>query len=147
MSIFVGGAGRVKQTIEGLAADAFLPGTLLTRTVVGGNDTLATSADADTVFGNEFLIGDDQDQTKGGGEDKAVTVGDNVKSINVLPGDLVKLRIAATQNITRKGVALASNGDGTFKIAATDGTDRVFAVSEEIVNVTTAGTLVLARAI
>ena len=65
----------------------------------------------------------------------------------MLPGDLVKLRIAATQNITRKGVALASNGDGTFKIAATDGTDRVFAVSEEIVNVTTAGTLVLARAI
>lgn len=147
MSIFVGGVGRVKQIIEGLAADDFLPGTLVKRTVVSGNDTLATSTDADTVFGNQFLIADDQDQTKGGGEDKAVTVGDNVKAINVLPGDLVKLRIAATQNITGKGVALSSNGDGTFKIAATDGTDHVFAVSEEIVNVTTAGTLVLARAI
>lgn len=147
MSIFVGGAGRTKQIIEGLAADAFKPGTLLKRSIVSGNDTLATSTDADTVFGNQFLIADDQDQTKGGGEDKAVTVGNNVKAINVLPGDLVKVRVAASQNITGKGVALASNGDGTFKIAATDDTDHIFAVSEEVINVTAAGTLVLVRAI
>lgn len=142
-SIFVGGAGRVKQTIEGLAQSAFKPGQLLAR---AASDAIDVTSKASTTYGNEFLICDDQPQTLGGGTDTAVTVGDTVQAISVLPGQYVLLSFAATQNVTTKGAAVASNGDGNFKLG-NPATEQTFAVTEEIINVTAAGTLVLCRAI
>lgn len=143
-SIFVGGVGRIKQTIEGVAQSAFKPGQLLARAV---GDAADVTSKASTTFGNEFLICDDQAATVGGSTSTPVTVGDTIKAINVNSGDLVLLSFANNQNVTTKGLAVASNGDGDFKLAATDGTEQVFAVTEGVINVTAAGTLVLCRAI
>ena len=143
-SIFVGGVGRIKQTVEGLAQSAFKPGQLLAR---GASDAIDVTAKAATTFGNEFLICDDQPQTLGGSTSTAVTVGDTVEAISVNTGDLVLLSFATGQNVTSEGLPVASNGDGDFKLGATDGTEQLFAVTEEVINVTAAGTLVLCRAL
>ena len=143
-SIFVGGVGRIKQTIEGLAQSAFKPGQLLAR---GAASAIDVTAKASTTFGNEFLICDDQPQTLGGSTSTAVAVGDTVEAISVNTGDFVLLSFANTQNVTSKGLPVASNGDGDFKLGATDGTEQLFAVTEEVINVTAAGTLVLCRAL
>lgn len=143
-SIFVGGVGRIKQTIEGVAQSAFKPGQLLAR---GTGSAIDATAKASTTFGNEFLICDDQPSTLGGSTSTAVTVGETIEAISVNDGDFVLLSFANTQNVTAKGLPVASNGDGDFKLAATGGTEQVFAVTEEVINVTAAGTLVLCRAI
>ena len=143
-SIFVGGVGRIKQTVEGLAQSAFKPGQLLAR---GASDAIDVTAKAATTFGNEFLICDDQQQTLGGSTSTAVTVGDTVEVISVNTGDFVLLSFATGQNVTSEGLPVASNGDGDFKLGATNGTEQLFAVTEEVINVTAAGTLVLCRAL
>lgn len=143
-SIFVGGVGRIKQTIEGVAQSAFKPGQLLARAASGAIDVTAKAA---TTFGNEFLICDDQAQTVGGSTSTAVVSGDTVKAISVNSGDFVLLSFATGQNVLTKGAPVASNGDGDFKLGATDGTEQIFAVTEEVINVTAAGTLVLCRAL
>jgi hypothetical protein len=143
-SIFVGGVGRVKQTIEGVAQSAFKPGQLLARAAAGAIDV---TAKASTTFGNEFLICDDQAQTVGGSTSTAVVSGDTIKAISVNSGDFVLLSFATGQNVTSKGLPVASNGDGDFKLGADDGTEQIFAVTEEVINVTAAGTLVLCRAL
>lgn len=145
-SIFVGGVGRIKQTIEGLAQSAFMPGQLLARAAAGAIDV---TTKASTTFGNEFLICDDQAQTVGGSTTTAVVSGDTIKAISVNSGDFVLLSFAASQNVTSKGLPVASNGDGDFKLGATDGTEQLFAVTEEVINVGVggAGTLVLCRAL
>ena len=143
-SIFVGGVVRTKQTIEGVAQSAFKPGQLLARGAAGAIDV---TAKASTTFGNEFLICDDQAQTVGGSTSTAVTSGDTIKAISVNSGDFVLLSFATGQNVTTKGAPVASNGDGDFKLGATDGTEQIFAVTEEVINVTAAGTLVLCRAL
>jgi hypothetical protein len=143
-SIFVGGVGRVKQTIEGVAQSAFKPGQLLARGAAGAIDVTSKAA---TTFGNEFLVCDDQAQSLGGSTSTAVTNGDTVEAINVNCGDLVLLSFANGQNVTAKGLPVASNGDGDFKLGATDGSEQIFAVTEEVINVTAAGTLVLCRAL
>ena len=143
--IFAGYAGKVPVLVEGLAADAFTPGQLLERTVSSGATQLGTTNNAATTFGNEFLIAKEMPSTLGGHITTPWVVGETAESIAAESGDLVYLSIAATQNLTRKGVALASNGDGNFKIAVTDGSEQIFAFADEIINVTTAGTLVLCR--
>jgi len=141
--IFAGGAGRIKQAIEGLALSAFKPGQLLSRAVAGFD----VNTSAATTFGNEFLIADVQPSTVGGGINTAVKVGDSTEAIAVNSGDLVYLSFATGQNVTKAGMAVSSNADGDFKLALTDGTEQVFAVTEQVINVTAAGTLVLCRAI
>lgn len=143
--IFAGPAGKIPVLVEGVVADAFTPGQLLERTVSSGVTQLATTNNASTTFGNETLIAKEVPSTLGGHIDTAWTVGDTGESIAAETGDFVYLSIAATQNILRKGTPLASNGDGNFKIAATDGTEQIYAFTDEINNVTAAGTLVLCR--
>ena len=145
-SIFVGGAGRDKQTIEAVAGSAFKPGQLLER---GVGSAIDVTDNASTTFGNEFLICDDQPSTLGGSSTTAVTIGGTIEAISVLPGQYVLLSFAASQNVTQKGLPVASNGDGNFKLGLTDNTEQIYAVTEEVINVGAgdAGTLVLCRAI
>ncbi len=123
--------------VEGLAIDAFLPGTIVERKAGG----LETTAKADTDFSTECLValeyGDHVDQ----GVDDAYTIGDTAIAAKMRSGEVAYVRCAVA-NITTKGLALASNGDGTLKIAATDGSDKILFNSEQIINVTVAGTLV-----
>jgi hypothetical protein len=116
--------------VEGLAVDAFLPGTLLKQTASG----LETSDIADSAFNSECIVAKEISESEGGLITTAYTVGDTAAGVVVRSGEFANVRVAASQNITTKGTALASNGDGTLKIAATDGTDQVLFYSDEIVN-------------
>ena len=127
--------------VEGLADDAILPGTLVKRTATG----LATSDKAATVFNSETIIAEEYGAYVDLGVDDTYTVGDTALAVDVRSGEFVNVRVATGQNITTKGTALSSNGDGQFKIAATDGTEQVLLYADEIINVTVNNTLVKAR--
>lgn len=133
------GANAKPLIVEGLAVDDFAAGELLVQSAGG----LATSALASTVLGQEAIIAHEIGASVGGDIDTLATVGDTAQGIAVRSGEFVNIRVAITQNITSKGVALTSNGNGQFKIAAA-ADDKIF-YSDEIINVTVAGTLVRAR--
>ena len=62
----------------------------------------------------------------------------------------MNVAVAASQNITKKGTPLSSNGDGTFKIAVTPATvgatsEQVLFYSDEIINTGGAVALVTVR--
>ena len=139
--IFAGPAGAEPILTEALTVAAFLPGTLLEQPAAG----FSATNNASTTFGNAFIVAKEQATTLGGGINTLTVVGDTTEAILPKTGEYVYLRMAVA-NLTAKSVALASNGNGQFKIAALGGTEQVFAYTEEIINVTVAGTLVLCRA-
>lgn len=128
-----GGTGH-PLIVEGKALDAIAPGTLVERTTTG----MSTSNDASTVFGTEVLVAKEQGSHISDTALQAYTIGDTAMAIAVRSGEFVLCKVAAGNNITRKGMALSSAGDGSLKIAATDGTDNVLFNSDQVVNVTTA---------
>ena len=118
--------------VEGLAIDAFTPGELLVQSASG----LATASAAATVFGGTIAT--------------AYTVGDTATGIVVRSGEFVNVAVAASQNITKKGTPLSSNGNGTLKIAVTPATvgatsEQVLFYSDEIINTGGAVALVTVR--
>ena len=130
----------------GLVVDAFTAGELLVRTAAG----YATASAAATVFGAELLIAQEISEGEGGLITTAYTVGDTVEPIVVRSGEFVNVAVAAGNNITTKGTALSSNGDGTLKIAVTPATvgatsEQVLFYSNEIVNTGGAVALVTVR--
>lgn len=127
--------------VEGLAVDAFTPGDLLEQTSAG----LATSNNAATVFNSECLVASEISESEGGTISTAYTIGDTAEAIAVRSGEFVNVVVAASQNITSKGVALSSNGLGRLKIALTDGTEQVLFYSDEIVNTGASAALVTVR--
>lgn len=135
-----GGTGH-PLIVEGKAVDAIAPGTLVERTAAG----LATSNDAATVFGSEPLVAKEQGSHISDSALQAYTIGDTAQAIAVRSGEFVLCKVAAANNLTRKGIALASAGDGSLKIAATDGTENVLFHSEQVVNVTTAQLVLVKR--
>lgn len=119
--------------VEGAAVDGFLPGTVVKRTAAG----LATTDKLDANFSSELLVAIEKGDGEGQSVTTAYTVGDTALAAKLRSGEMAYVRVATAQAITSKGTALASNGDGTLKIAATDGTDQILFYSEEIV--TTSG--------
>ena len=97
---------------------------------------------AATIKGQELIIAREIGAHLGGDISTKATVGDTGQAIALRSGEFAYVRVAASQNITTKGTALASNGDGTFKIS-TVATDFTMLRAQEIINVTVAGTLVL----
>ena len=132
------GANAKPLIVEGLIVDDFAAGELLVQSSSG----LATSANAGTVLGQDAIIAQEIGAGIGGDIDTLATVGDTGFAIAVRSGEFVNIRMSIA-NITSKGVNLTSNGNGQFKLAgAAD--DNIFK-SDEIINVTSAGTLVRAR--
>jgi hypothetical protein len=127
--------------VEGKAVDAFVPGELLKQTAAG----LATSDIADSAFNSECIVAKEISESEGGDITTAYTVGDTAVGVVVRSGEFANVLVAASQNITTKGTALASNGAGALKIAATDGTDQVLFYSDEIVNTGGSAALVTVR--
>lgn len=127
--------------VEGLAVDAVLPGTLVKQTAAG----LATSDKAATVFDSQVLIAEEYGAHVGQDVGTAYPIGGVCLSVDLRSGEFANVRVATGNNLTAKGIALSSNGDGQFKIAATGGTEQVLLYSDEIVNVTANNTLVKAR--
>lgn len=127
--------------VEGLADDAILPGSLVKRTATG----LATSDKAATAFDSEVIVAEEYGAHVDHGVDDTYTVGDTALAVDVRSGEFVNVRVATGNNILSKGTGLSSNGDGQFKIAATDGTEQILLYADEVVNVTADNTLVKAR--
>lgn len=121
------------------AAQTILPGSAVTLNASGefiNHDTAG-------VGGNWFVA--DLDSIGQGNATTALVVGDTAQAFIPVPGDFFNVVVAAAQNITAKGTALTSNGDGTFKIATT-GTatpDVTLVHADEIVN--TGGSAQLVR--
>lgn len=140
------GANAKPLIVEGLVVDDFSAGELLKQTASG----LATSDIAATVFGEECLIAQEIGAGIGGDIDTKATVGDTGFAIAVRSGEFVNVRVATGNNITTKGVALSSAGDGQLKIAVTPATvgvtsEQVLFFSDEIINVAADQTLVRVR--
>tara|TARA_R110000751_G_scaffold91926_3_gene180104 strand:+ start:3160 stop:3618 length:459 start_codon:yes stop_codon:yes gene_type:complete len=123
---------------EGLAIDAFLPGTLVDRTPSG----LETSTKAATLFGQEPTIAMEYGAHTGNDVDTAYTIGDTAISAFVRSGEFVNGLVAVGNNITVLGAPLTSNGAGRLRLAATDGTEFILFHADEIINVTGADALV-----
>jgi len=142
--IYAGPAGMFTSPleVEGKAVDAFLPGTLLKRTASG----LETSDIAATAFNSELLVAKEIEQSQGGTITTPVTIGDTAEGIKVRSGEMVYAFVAAGNNITAKGLGLASNGDGTLKLAAADDSEQVLFNAEQVINVTGSAQLVLVSA-
>lgn len=67
--------------------------------------------------------------------------GDVVFAFEPKAGQLFNVVVAAGNNITAKDTPLTSNGDGTLKIAATNGTEEVIAYADEVADFTAAAGL------
>ena len=129
-------------TVEGKAVDAFLPGTLVERSV----DGLSTSNNAATVFDTVPLVALEYGAHAGLDVDTAVTVGDNTIAGQARSGEFYNVLVAAGNNVARDA-ALSSNGDGSLKIAATDDSEQILFYADEAVNVTGSAALVCVRRI
>lgn len=126
-----GHAGK-PLNVEGKALGVVRPGALLAQAITG----LDESALASTVFGTQKLWADkDQQRTLTVDDDWAIN--ENMVGIQGRSGEFMTVLVATAQAITKLGVGLASNGDGTLKIAATSGADQVLCYSDEII--TTSG--------
>lgn len=142
--IYVGAADSSTfkhHLVEGKAVDAILPGTLVKQTAAG----LATSDKLATVFDSEALVAIEQGAHVGAEITTAYTIGDTAMAAQARSGEFFLVSVAAGQNITSKGVGLSSNGDGSLKIALTNGTEQILFYSDEIVNTGGAAALVLVR--
>ena len=118
--------------VEGLAVDAIVPGSLVER----GASGLSTSNNAATVFNSECLVAQEIGSGRGAEITTAWTIGDTAQAVKVKSGEFVNVRVATGQTIV-VGTALSSNGDGTLKLAITDGTEQILFYAEEAV--TTSG--------
>lgn len=81
------------------------------------------------------------------GVSDAWAVGDTCTAFIPRAGQYFNMVVAASQNITAKGTALTSNGDGTLKIATITGAtpDVTVAFADEVVNTGGATALVRVR--
>lgn len=130
------------EALEGPALEAdILPGMLVSQSATG----FSKRASAGTVFGYQPVFAD-YDMAKAGTVDDAWTINENMVARPLNANESANAIVATGQAITAPRTGLASNGDGTLKIAATDGTELIVAYSDEIIT-TTAATLVRVRGV
>lgn len=129
--------GMTLAATEAIALTATIkPGFSVTHTALG----LTDNVNASTVFGYPHLFAD-YDMLAAGDVDTALPISETMIARELCQGATANLVVAAGNNITKRGVALTSNGAGKLKIAATTGADFILAYSDEIINAT-ADTLV-----
>jgi hypothetical protein len=121
---------------EGIALAAVLPGTLLTVGATG----LSANAVAATVFSGKPIFAN-RDVMRQKNMDAAWVLNDSMQAVEFRSGEFGCVRVATGQAIAARRTPLSSNGDGTLKIAVTDGTEQILCYSDEIIT-TTAVTLV-----
>jgi len=124
--------------MEGLAVDAFLPGTIVERTTSG----LQTSSKDATVFGQEALVAVEYGAHTDSTVDTAYTIDDVAEAALVRSGEFVNVLIADGNNITELGAPITSNGAGRGALAAIDGSEFILFYSDEVINVSGADALV-----
>lgn len=133
------------KTQEGIALENdILPGMLVELATVSNVTGFQKSDDAATVFGPQLVVAD-YNFIQAGTVDDAWTQNETMIARQVRPDEYVNVLVAAGNNITIRGTGLSSNGDGTFKIALTNGTEQVKLIADEVINVTGTAQLVRAR--
>lgn len=137
----VDGPNQYPLTVEGIAQDAILPGSLVDR----GTGTLATSAIPATNFAKEPLIAREVGEyCMGKTIDDPWAVGDTAAAIQARSGEFINVLVTAGSVLT-EATALSSNGDGTLKVAATDGTELILFYSNRDLTVGGSAELVQVR--
>lgn len=114
-----------------IATEAVLPGSIV-KNVAGG---YAQDDTASTAFKGQLLIAD-YDFLAAGNVDEPHTVGDTIVARTLPKDKRANVMTATGQNITVINTGMASNGDGTLKIAGAS--DVVVAYADELVNTTEA---------
>lgn len=147
-TIFVGPADDANHkplNVEGVAIAATLPGLIVEQIATG----LQINANAATVFGQELLVADkDQQRTKS--VDDAWTIAENMVAIKARSGEFLNIIVVDGEDITSRGTPLSLNGAGKLKIAVTPAvvgatSEQVLAYSDEIIDTTGADALVRVR--
>lgn len=141
--IFAGPAGSYPSKAAPLAAGAVIGmGYLVERQTDATKYNL--SAALATVQEQEFLVTADEGETSGLGVTGTYAAGETIEPLQPTSGQLFHLRFAAGNNVTAKGlpVTTAAAG-GRFALAAAG--NKVFAHTEQVINVTANDTLVLCR--
>lgn len=131
------GAEMQPNLFEGIALNAMLPGTLVQPAATGISTTavLATAFNSKPIFAN-------RDVMRQRNMIDPWTINGSMQAVEFRSGEFGCVYVALGQNITARRVALSSNGDGTLKIAATDGTEQILCYSDEIINTGAAPALV-----
>lgn len=118
------------------------------QTILPGNIVILSSGEfinhnAAGVGGSWFVA--NLDAPGQGDVSTALAVGDTAQAFIPRPNQFYNVVVAASQNITAKGTALASNGDGTLAIATVTGAapDVVLFYADEVIN--TGGSAQLVR--
>ncbi len=127
-------------SIEGVAGTVISPGFLVEQTTAG----LSASNNAATVFNSQAIVALEYGNHTGQTVEVDYAVGDYVLAAQARSGEFFNVMVNTGNNITARGTALSSNGDGTLKIAVTDGTEQILFYADEVINVT-ADALVLCR--
>lgn len=141
--IFAGPAGSYPSKAAPLVAGAEIGmGYLVERQTDATEYNLSTAAA--TVLEQEFLVTADEGETSGLGVVDTYAAGETIEPIQPTSGQLVWLRFATGNNVTQKGMPVTSAGAaGRFALAAAG--EKVFAHTEQVINVTANDTLVLCR--
>ena len=140
--IYVGpadGGTSSPLTVEGKAISAIAAGTIVEQAAGG----IQINTNAHTVFGQQFLVAD-KDQQRSKSVDDSWTINENMVAIAPRSGEFLNVLMATGQAVTSAGMPLTRNGAGLLKLAATNGNDDIIAYSDEIVT-TSATTLVRVR--
>jgi hypothetical protein len=126
--------GETLNATEGLAADGTIkPGMSVVHTAT----TIARSTSASTVFGYPHLFAD-YDMLHGKTVDDLWPSGDTLIVRELTQGKKANIIVTAV-NSTARGIALASNGDGTLKVADVADLDYILAYTDEILNIAGVG--------
>ena len=132
-TIWVGPADQADSKplyIEHQASESILPGSLVKQST----GTFALSDKAATVFDSQAIIAAEYGDHIDKDVDTAYASGEVVLGINTRSGEFVNALVVAAATLT-KGAALSSNGDGTLKVALTDGTEQILFYSDEALTV------------
>lgn len=139
----VDGANQYPLTVEGTATTEILPGSLVDQAPTG---ELSASAALATVFGKAPLFAREIGEHCGASITTPWAIGDTAAAMQARSGEFVNCRIAAATVLTL-GAGLSSNGDGTLKLAATDGTEEVLIHSNKALTVGASAELVQCKRI
>jgi len=146
--IYVGpadGANSKPLTVEGLATEAGIaPGAVLDFAAASAG--LELMDDAATVFGKPLMVAN-KDEHASGSVDTAWTINENMVGIKPRSKELLNVLVVTAQALVR-GTALTRSAvtPGALVIAATNGTEEVLCIADEIVT-TTATQLVRVQAL
>ncbi len=124
--VFSGGAKHFPFKVEGKVAtgETIVPGHL----VLIDSDGELSNHDSEGQGGNYFVADMNTFEQKSVSDN--LTVGQSSEAFSPTPGEYYNLVLADGETAV-VGSPLTSNGDGTVKVAATDGTEQVLAYADE----------------